>query len=80
MSSPTEPDLSQLRAILVLHRAASGLTVEELAEKSGLTRGTLLNISSGRYRGDLRSWLLLARAFGISLDELLAPVWEGEKS
>ncbi|GAA1785574.1 hypothetical protein GCM10009811_08390 [Nostocoides veronense] len=74
-----EPDLSQLRAIFNDLRAKSGMSFDDLASASGLTRGTLLNISSGRYNGDLRTWLMLARAWGVSLDEVLAPVWGSER-
>lgn len=75
-----EPDLSQLRAIFVRQRDAAGLTYEELAERSGLSRQTLLNLASGKYHGDLRTWMLLARAFDTDLDSLLAPTWEREDS
>ena len=73
---PPEPNLDSLRSILNAHRHAAGCTYEELSERSGLSRQTLLNIASGKYRGDLRTWLLLARAFETDLDTLLAPVWE----
>lgn len=77
--SPREPDLTQLRVIFVQRRDASGLTYEELAEHSGVSRATLLNIAAGKYRGDLRTWMLLSKAFDVTLDELLAPTWEGEE-
>lgn len=57
-------------------RADSGLTYEQLAERSGLHRQTLLNISRGVVMGDLRTWLLLARAFDTTVDQLTAPLWE----
>lgn len=71
-----EPNLDALRAIFIDARERSGLTYEQLSERSGLSRQTLLNLASGRYRGDLRTWLLLSRAFGTPLDTLLTPVWE----
>lgn len=52
------------------------MSYDVLASRSGLTRGTLINLATGRYRGDLRTWLLLAKAWNTTLDELLAPVWE----
>lgn len=73
-----EPDLSQLRVVFNNFRAQSGMSFDDLASASGLTRGTLLNISSGRYNGDLRTWLVLSRTWGVSLDDLLAPVWGSE--
>lgn len=68
-------DLSALRGVFNARRAASGLTFEELAEASGVSRQTLLNLSAGRFRGDIVTWLRLAPAFGVSLDELFAPVY-----
>lgn len=70
-----DPDLTRLRDIFVSARAASGMTFEELAEESGLHRQTLTNIARGTAKGDLRTWLMLSRAFDVNLDELLAPVW-----
>jgi len=71
-----EPDLTQLRVILNRHRDRAGVTFEQLAERSGLSRQTLLNISAGRNYGDLRTWLKLAAAFETSLDEMMASVWD----
>lgn len=70
-----EPDLSQLRSVLNRYRTDAGLTFDALAEASGLSRQTLLNISSGKYHGDIRTWLKLSSAFDVPLDELLADVW-----
>ncbi|WP_402842003.1 helix-turn-helix transcriptional regulator [Microbacterium sp. GXS0129] len=70
-----DPDLTKLRAILNVRRHEAGLTCEQLSEASGLSRQTLLNISSGRYHGDLRSWLKLSRVFDISIDDMLRDVW-----
>jgi len=70
-----DPDLTQLRLIFNRYRYESGLTYERLAEVSGISRQTLLNIASGKYRGDLGTWVRLSRAFGISMDEMLADVW-----
>jgi putative transcriptional regulator len=75
-SSPPEPDLSQLRSVLSRARADAGWTFEQLSEQSGVSRQTLLNLSSGKHAGDLKTWLKLSRAFGVGLDELLAPVWD----
>lgn len=71
-----EPNLDRLRVIFIERRAQAGQSFDDLARESGLARQTLLNISAGRYRGDLRTWLILARIWDVSLDELLAPVWE----
>ena len=68
-------DLSRLRGIINRRRTEAGLTFEQLAELSGVSRQTLLNLSSGKYNGDLRTWLRLAQAFDLGLDELLGEVW-----
>ena len=70
-----DPDLTQLRVVLTAARRRAGWTYEQLAARSGVSRQTLINVASGRHRGTLKTWLKLARAFGVSLDELLAPVW-----
>ncbi|MGJ0204751.1 helix-turn-helix domain-containing protein [Leucobacter sp. gxy201] len=56
-------------------RVREGLTIEQLSEASGVSRQTILNLGSGKYFGDLKTWLKLSKALGIGLDELLAPVW-----
>ncbi|MFT3877714.1 MAG: helix-turn-helix transcriptional regulator [Propioniciclava sp.] len=71
----SEFDLSRLRWIFNRRRAEAGLTYEQLAELSGVSRQTLLNLASGKYNGDLQTWLRLSVAFGVGMDELLAEVW-----
>ena len=66
---------ARLREVFNARRAASGLTFEQLAEASGVSRQTLLNLSAGRFRGDIVTWLRLAPVFAVSLDELFAPVY-----
>lgn len=74
--SAPEPDLSAMRAVFNTRRVASGMTFEELAEASQVSRRTLLNVSAGNYHGDLRTWLMLAKVWGVSLDELFEAVWK----
>lgn len=75
ITPPPEPDLSVLRNVFNEFRSRSGMTYDDLAEATGLSRRTLLHISSGTYSGDLRTWLILAHTWGVSLDELFTPVW-----
>ncbi len=65
-----------MRAVFNAFRAESGLTYDQLAEATSVSRRTLLHISSGKYTGDLRTWLILARVWEVSLDDLFAPVWD----
>lgn len=73
-----DPDLAQLRVIFNRRRHDAGMTFEQLADASGISRQTLLNLSSGKYHGEIRTWLKLARVFGVTLDDLLAEVWTPE--
>nr|WP_206694284.1 XRE family transcriptional regulator [Microbacterium lacticum] len=65
-----------MREIFNAKRIECDQTYDALVEKSGLARQTLLNISSGKYRGDLRTWVILARVWNEPLDTLLAPIWD----
>ena len=76
MHAPPQPDLARLAGAFKAHRAKSGMTFDELAAASGLARQTLLNLSAGRVHGDLRTWVILAKVWDVSLDELIAPIWE----
>lgn len=75
MQRAPEPDLTQVRTIFNRARQQADLTFEELAELSGVSRQTLLNISGGKYYGDLRTWLKLSHALDTRLDDLMGPVW-----
>lgn len=71
-----EPDLTRLRGTFDKARVDAGITYDELAEITGVSRRTLLDIATGRSVGTLRTWVLIARALGTPLDELTAPVWQ----
>lgn len=71
-----EPDMARLKDVFKQRKQASGFTLDELVAISGLSRNTLQNVGSGRHRGDLRTWAKLARTWGLTLDELIAPIWE----
>lgn len=68
--------MDQLRGVFKTQRSSRGQTFDQLAAASGLARQTLLNLSAGRFHGDLRTWAILAHTWEISLDELIAPIWE----
>lgn len=70
-----EPDLSTLRTAFDRARVESGLTYDELAAVTGIARSTLLDIGAGQSLGNLRTWVLIARALDVTLDELTAGVW-----
>lgn len=73
---PFDPTMERLQGVFQEQRQAHGQTYEQLAHASGLSRATLFNLNAGRYHGDLRTWSILARTWGMTLDELLAPIWD----
>lgn len=68
---PPDPDFDALRLELARLRAAAGLTYEQLAERAGLSRRTVIEIEQGRTIGTLKTWHALAHALGASFDDLL---------
>lgn len=68
--------MARLARAFKVHKANSGMTYDELAEATGLARQTLLNLAAGRTYGDLRTWLILARVWGVGLDEVTSSTWE----
>lgn len=55
-------------------RAERGWSYDALAERSGVTRRTLISIETGSTRGALDSWFRFAEAFVMPLGELLSPL------
>jgi DNA-binding XRE family transcriptional regulator len=69
--SPLDPDLEALRLKLARLRADRGWTYEQLADRAGVSRRTLIEIEQGRTHGLLKTWHALAHALDTSFDELL---------
>jgi len=62
---------SGIKVHLKQHRlAAGGMTQQELAERVGVSRQTILSIERGRYRPSIELALALARAFGVPVEAL----------
>jgi len=49
---------------------ADGMTQQELADRVGVTRQTILSIEKGRYNPSVGLAMRLARVFGITVEEL----------
>jgi putative transcriptional regulator len=74
------PNFEALRLRLSKLRADRGLTYDQLAELSGVSRSTLLSMETGSSRsrrpnkpasrGSLESWWKVSRALGVSFSDL----------
>jgi putative transcriptional regulator len=61
----------EIRSSLKRHRlTADGMTQQELAERAGVTRQTIISIEKGRYTPSVALALRLARIFGVPVEEL----------
>ena len=52
------------------HRRLAGMTQQEVADRVGVTRQTVLSIEKGKYTPSVGLALLLARVFGVSVETL----------
>ena len=52
------------------HRLISAMTQQELAERVGVTRQTILSIEKGKYTPSVALALCLAEVFGVSVETL----------
>lgn len=53
-----------------IYRAMRGLTQEELAEKAGVTRQTIIAIEKNKYIPSLELAFRIARAFGETIENI----------
>ena len=68
----TEQHLSALRHELSIQRDLRGLTYDDLAELSGVSRRTLVAIEVGKSRGSVESWLHICEALGTTFAQFIA--------
>ena len=57
-------------SIRALRFAADEMTQAELADRIGVTRQTIIAVEQGRYSPSLQMAFLIARVFGVPLDEV----------
>ena len=67
----TEQHLSALRHELSIQRDLRGLTYDDLAELSGISRRTLVAIEVGTSRGSVESWLHICEALGTTFAQFV---------
>lgn len=58
------------------HRMRTGLTQEELAQKVGVTRQTIIAIERGNYTPSVLLSLKLAKVFSVSVESLFSIAYE----
>ncbi len=56
---------------------ADGMTQQDLADRVGVTRQTILSIEKGKYNPSVGLAIRLARVFGVAVEDLFA-LAEGE--
>ena len=69
-----DPNFEALRLTLGRMRNDRGWSFDELAERSGVSRRTLIAMEHGTTNGRLESWFRVAEAFGVPLGELVAVI------
>ncbi len=76
---PPDPNLNALRLELARLRAEHGWSYDQLAERSGLSRRTLIEIEQGRTVGTLATVHALAHALNVPVATLTATLCEGHE-
>ena len=57
---------------------ADRMTQQELAERAGVTRQTIVSIEKGRYNPSVALALRLARVFGVAMEEIFSLEEDGD--
>ena len=60
-------------------RKINNLTLDDLAERSGVGRRTLVQLESGKSNGSIVTWFALAETFDITIGEMLSPLYGPSK-
>ena len=66
-----EQHLSAIRLEMSIQRNLRGLTYEDLAKTSGVSRRTLVAIEGGTSRGSVETWMRICSAFGTTFSQFL---------
>lgn len=57
---------------------ANEMTQQELAEKAGISRQTIIAIEAGKYSPSLELAFLIAHVFGVKIDEVFDYEFKGD--
>jgi len=70
------PGMSLRNHLRRFRLSADGMSQQELARRVGVTRQTILSIEKNKFRPSVELALLLARAFGVKVEDLFEIVDE----
>ncbi|MDR1775486.1 MAG: helix-turn-helix transcriptional regulator [Actinomycetes bacterium] len=62
-----------MRLLLLEARKAAGMTRREVAAKVGITEASLANAEFGRTNPSTKTFYLLSRLYGVTMDSLILP-------
>ena len=78
MVNEAEISVDSVTARLASLRTLNGLSLEELAQRAGLTKSYLSKLERGLSQPSIATVLKLAKAFGVSSDKLLSQTPQGD--
>jgi len=76
---PPDPNFKALPLEVGRLRARHGWSYDQLAERTGLSRRTLIDIEQGRSTGSLATWHALAHAFDVPIATLIDTLCQGHE-
>ncbi|WP_061020044.1 helix-turn-helix transcriptional regulator [Bradyrhizobium sp. CCH5-F6] len=74
LSSEQASELLEAKTPLAFWRKHRGMTQEALSKSVGVAQGFISEIENGAKTGDVQTLALIARALGVSLDDLVIPM------
>ena len=73
------PNFGALRSEFRRRRSDAGLTYDALAEKTGVSRRTLISIENGQSNGSVETWYRIAGALNVNMSDLMRTLYSAEK-
>ena len=70
LRAPTAPQTRVRNSIRMLRFHHGEMTQQDLADRVGLTRQTIIAVEQGRYSPSLEAAFKIARVFGVPLEEV----------
>lgn len=67
----SDPDISRLAAEMKRRRADRGLTYEQVAERVGMSRRSVISYEQGQTLGTMRYWFRIADALDVPFSEFV---------